>query len=538
MANFCGKCGSPLVNDKCPVCDTDIEKTVALPKEETTTSATAEILSAPTTESVNAKLDKKIEKLKKKEENKAAKKAKKKAKWQALSKKQKTTRIILKIVAWLLVAIVLTTVTLSTLVYFDVVKIPFVNSALNKLGIKKEAHNTDHASPIAFSINDNTYYLQSWQIFNISDDDTPFDTATRLSIQSAAFADNAIYCRQVDDPNLYKLTFNNDGSINEDIWVKESTIKSAGLRVDDIPRTKAITNLTYLDGYFYFYYAKHVEFYVNEIGKTYRLGRISLDGKEVELLNDNIHTNSIATDGEWLYYFENAHDSSRRWNANNNIVGIYRTKGDCSKTELIYKMKTVKETREDYSYRCSNMNVYGNYLYFLNSAESDNKATLCRINLDNNKVETVINDDVANYTIDTKNNKVYYLKGEFISQDPYTLCEFDIDSKDSRELFITENDYVGARTADLLTVHNGYLYITDPYRGFDFGSSKDAPYAIGYRYNTEEDDLYALCAYRIYEESFDLETGHYDFYVVDSDIYWKKVDVTPDSVYSYHDIIK
>lgn len=61
MANFCGKCGSPLVNDKCPVCDTDIEKTVALEKEETTTSATAEILSAPTAENVNTKLDKKID---------------------------------------------------------------------------------------------------------------------------------------------------------------------------------------------------------------------------------------------------------------------------------------------------------------------------------------------------------------------------------------------------------------------------------------------------------------------------------------------
>lgn len=83
MANFCGKCGNALIDGKCPDCNKNPQENIAVVS--VTTKQTAPTSVIPATNNTPDK--------------RAQRKAKKKAKWQALSKKQRTTRIILKFVA-------------------------------------------------------------------------------------------------------------------------------------------------------------------------------------------------------------------------------------------------------------------------------------------------------------------------------------------------------------------------------------------------------------------------------------------------------
>lgn len=115
MRNFCAKCGSPLDNNgKCPKCD--------------------------------VKPSKKELKAEKKSAKKQAKKDKKAQKKAQLTKKQKVKRFFLKFFAVLLALLIAVSGCLCALVYFDVLDIPFVSSALVSFKIKSEetAKNEDN----------------------------------------------------------------------------------------------------------------------------------------------------------------------------------------------------------------------------------------------------------------------------------------------------------------------------------------------------------------------------------------------------------
>lgn len=115
MRNFCAKCGSPIDDDgKCPNC-----------------------------EKKQSKKELKAEKKSAKNQEKKDKKAQKKAQ---LTKKQKVKRLFLKFFAVLLALIIAVSSCLCALVYFDVLDIPFVSSALVSMGIKPDEEEKEENS--------------------------------------------------------------------------------------------------------------------------------------------------------------------------------------------------------------------------------------------------------------------------------------------------------------------------------------------------------------------------------------------------------
>ena len=108
MAGFCGKCGAPLgKNGKCPHCDKPKHTKANAPEKQN------------------------------KKEMKAKKKAEKQRKKnEPLTTGQKVKSVLIRILIVVIILAVFACAAIGTLVYFDTIKIPFVNQILISTGIK------------------------------------------------------------------------------------------------------------------------------------------------------------------------------------------------------------------------------------------------------------------------------------------------------------------------------------------------------------------------------------------------------------------
>lgn len=200
MPNFCGKCGSPLdENNICTTCGNltgadVVDNSVAQneytqPEFADTVNITPETAPKKSPEE-KAKLKKKIKKSKKK----ARRNAERTIRWKKLSTKQKATRITLKSVALLLCVVIIATTVLGALTYFGVTDVPFMNSALNKLGL----------TPVS----DTYTYTTDFTSVKVVDEKSAItaakDAAKKLGLSNAANelevmlfekVDNITYCR-------------------------------------------------------------------------------------------------------------------------------------------------------------------------------------------------------------------------------------------------------------------------------------------------------------------------------------------------------
>lgn len=555
MAKFCGKCGSPLnENGVCLNC----ENTAALPalspeeieKQQKELKKQQEQIRKEyekRQEKEEKKEEKKIEKKIKKAEKKAAKKAekkaerkaKKKAKWKALTKKQKTTRIIIKLVALLLGAFIVFSLVAGVLCYFNIVNIPFVNNMLITMGIKTNPTNVS----VVMEHEDHLYYCPDERLYDITDPDnvkciefekSPMQITNSVSFnRESVYADGAIYSTYRDERDLYKYTID-DGDFDRDIWVSEDDIVDAGFPEYFV---RGYNNPVLCGDYVYFTYIPNLEFWYEEMEDAYKLGRISLDG-EIELFDD-VYASTLASDGKYIYFLDNGYnyDGNHRHTIDKDRIGLYKMKSndDPDDVELVTDNLDIESLDEHvnnqshYSLFIS-MQIVDGTIYYLEDVEGTEHNILYSIDTDGNNQEIITEDSVCVYTIDAKNDMVYYLEGLSVQEDPYTMCSLSLDSGDKEELFKSKYGIV------TLEVYDGYLYPQwDTYRNLP-GESKQ-PQALGCRYNIKKDNIDILYGY--YEGAMemvaDLETGMFEQQDNRGELtlYFETQDIEKDTTYPY-----
>ena len=132
MAKFCGKCGSRLdeATGLCPRCDAEQLRQLKEQKEQPRAEAN-QTHAAP-----HQPPDRKMAKKEKKAARKAEKKAARKARRAAWSTGKRVRRAALKGLLVILLLAVLSMAALGTLVYFELVSLPWAETALDWVGIK------------------------------------------------------------------------------------------------------------------------------------------------------------------------------------------------------------------------------------------------------------------------------------------------------------------------------------------------------------------------------------------------------------------
>ncbi|WP_440450888.1 DUF5050 domain-containing protein [Ruminococcus intestinalis] len=361
------------------------------------------------------------------------------------------------------------------------------------------AEKTSTGNEVVVNNNGNDYYLDAGIIVNLgkngelsavgceaTEDNNNVQyvdniAPEKLSKYKSVYINNAIYC--VKESNLYKYTFTD----NKNILKKEEITINSDAFADEYG-SKLIYDLK-TDGQYLYFIIKPSMDYMSAVSKDslYKIGKMSFDGKEVDWYD--VVASSYTIDDGYIYYFNNGYTSdgdSYSFNFENS--GLYKMKLDGSGKELMYNdFETESDTKNQlYFYNLKDMKVYGDYLYFANySSQGENK--VCRIKKDGSNLETVSKNSAYSLSLDTENNKLYYVGRSDTTGLANRKCyEISLDTFDETELFeisINEPD---------IYYYNNYLYLNyaDTVLAADISTVM-----IGERYDTVNKKLELLYGY-------------------------------------------
>lgn len=283
---------------------------------------------------------------------------------------------------------------------------------------------------------------------------------------------NTIYYRTSEEPYLNKLTYK-DGKFNSSKWVDSSLLDSK----DNISvNNKYIGNIYYLqysNDYIYFNTAYLWTNLNNSLERAFRIGRISKDGKSIEMLNDQIHASAYTISDGWIYYFDNGFVDNE---IQKDRVGLYRAKEDGSNKEKIYSdFQGQSDNTNKYNELCKNIQLVGDYIYFVDYS-ANGLGKVCRINKDGSNYQVISKYTASNYTINEDSNTLYYVLGDKSATGEdiiiHKVYEKQIDTdNEEKELM----DCISAD--DVLQYYDNCLYVSSS--SFTFNNS-------GQRYNFDK----------------------------------------------------
>lgn len=361
------------------------------------------------------------------------------------------------------------------------------------------AEKTSTGNEVVVNNNGNDYYLDAGIIVNLgkngelsavgceaTEDNNNVQyvdniAPEKLSKYKSVYINNAIYC--VKESNLYKYTFTD----NKNILKKEEITINSDAFADEYG-SKLIYDLK-TDGQYLYFIIKPSMDYMSAVSKDslYKIGKMSFDGKEVDWY-DVVASSYTINDG-YIYYFNNGYTpDGDSYSFNFEKSGLYKMKIDGSGKELMYNdFETESDTKNQlYFYNLKDMKVYGDYLYFANySSQGENK--VCRIKKDGSNLETVSKNSAYSLSLDTENNKLYYVGRSDTTGLANRKCyEISLDTFDETELFeisINEPD---------IYYYNNYLYLNyaDTVLAADISTVM-----IGERYDTVNKKLELLYGY-------------------------------------------
>lgn len=485
MSKFCGKCGSMLnENGLCPKCD---------------------FVQIKTKNEQNAGLKDISEK---KQKNRSKGKA-------------------IKVIAVILAVVIVAGGTAGAFSYFNVVDIPVISSILTN-----SSSNTTEKNYVIEN-KGNKYYIGGFGVAKLEEDDSVTavhyedaeelssemtDDSTNLlclSVDKSVYDGDAIYAQSSAYRELYKFTFKDDKTAKRSVWVNEETLNNS-----DVVTKKENSDLGYtgnmtcwrLDGdYIYFIYAPDMDYFMSERDIAFRLGRIRKDGSSIEFIGDEIASSYTVKDG-WVYYYDNGYtyskNSTNGYLFDNDRVGIYKMKCDGSQKEKLFDEFDEINTRI-YNRLCGKIEIYGDYLYFLYYTEKG-KSRVCRMKTDGSDMDYVSENGAYSYTVDDKNNTLYYITGEYgqSSLDDRNVNKVSLDTKIDKVLF----EY-GKYGGPDFTVYSNDLYFSNANFAIDFA---------GLKYNLETSEYDRLVGFYEKEE---IKDGIFTKYVTHGPyLSWEKYE--------------
>lgn len=449
MANFCGKCGSKLnQSGLCPNCD---------------------FKQIPNRNEYGQQMDEVLIQ-----------------KNQPQTKKGKRTgKVIIKIFAVMLAAAIALIGTVGVLSYFGIVNIFGISSVFSNL-TPATTFNTAEKNNVITN-GENEYYIGGTYVVKLKEDnsvagvhyddleeesmgsDDDNTNILSLALDKTVYDGNTIYAQQDDIRNeLYKFVFKDDDTMERSVWISEEALNNSVVVTEKESKDLGYTgNMTCwrLDGdYVYFIYAPDKAYFMNEMDIAYRLGRISKDGLSIEFIGNEIASSYTVKD-DWIYYYDNGYtynkNLSEGYEIDYNRAGIYKMRGDGSNKQKLLGNLGKRGAESSYNELCDELEIYGEYIYFLDYTEVG-RSRVCRMNTDGSDFEYVSENGAFDYTLDTENNILYYITGEYgqASVGQRTVYISYLGMKNDEVLF--EYKYGGCSD---LTFYNNYLYFSDDFTG-------------------------------------------------------------------------
>ena len=243
-------------------------------------------------------------------------------------------------------------------------------------------------------------------IYDIKVDDSKTPIQVKRSEQSTsgfcflpsctAYDGEIIYGVDTDNnrQSLYKCMFSSKDTVESKEWVSTDQLKSSciGQSFADFYKLQA-------DGeYIYFIIGGAPEYRNTELDDLYKLGRISKDGKTIEFIN-NIRAGGFAINNGWIYYYDNGHLYNNSFDYSR--TGIYKCKLDGSEVTLL---KDNIHSSNLYEY--NTIYCFNNKVYFVDCSEQGN-CKVARMDTDGNNIEYVSDESVYDYQIDPNKNCLY-----------------------------------------------------------------------------------------------------------------------------------
>lgn len=402
------------------------------------------------------------------------------------------------------------------------------------LSLKSTTTNFEKSS-ILYNGSDE-YYLSGYGAFLLGDDGSvsqvksnydSSDEHSNLSvdINKSVFDGKILFAQENGTTTeLYKFKVDGNDTVKKEVWVDENTLINSVVvteKNNSISQKRYTGNMQYwqLDGnYIYFIYLPGIEYINNEQNIAYHLGRINIDGTNIEFVNNEIASTYAVKDG-WIYYYDNGYrydKSASKQYYDYDRIGIYKMKSDGTQKQLLYNNFETDENdpRTNITY-CDKMSIFDEYIYFIDYSKKG-KSRVCRMKTDGTSMEYISQYGAFSYTLNIKNDNLYYATGQFgyVQTEARTIYEVSI--KDNHETELFKYNTTGYPE---FSYYGNYLYFTSSQ--FSPGNSAESPGVCGMRYNLNNKTMQSLYGY--IESNFEFnEYGIIDHIVGTSDYYWDK----------------
>ena len=227
----------------------------------------------------------------------------------------------------------------------------------------------------------------------------------------------------------YKL---NDEELIEEEWVSSDTLFN-----NVIAETEGSSQPSYVscmdnfqtDGnYVYFVVDNKFEYAQSIKSVANRLGRISLDGNDVEFVGDVVAT-AYTIDDEYIHYFDNGKEENG--NVDSSKIGIYKAKLDGSKKECLYSDFEKDSSNSNNVELCTQLMVKNNKIYFVDNSALG-KGRVCKINMNGSGYNFVTENSAISFGLDEKGETLYFTNTDYLIS---TLYKKDLSQSDEDTLF-------------------------------------------------------------------------------------------------------
>ncbi|MGN0460956.1 MAG: DUF5050 domain-containing protein [Ruminococcus sp.] len=227
----------------------------------------------------------------------------------------------------------------------------------------------------------------------------------------------------------YKL---NDEELIEEEWVSSDTLFN-----NVIAETEGNSQPSYVycmdsfqtDGnYVYFVVDNKFDYAQSIKSVANRLGRISLDGNDVEFVGDIVAT-AYTIDDEYIYYFDNGKEENG--NVDSSRIGIYKAKLDGSKKECLYSDFEKDSSNSNNVELCTELMVKNNKIYFVDNSALG-KGRVCKINMNGSGYNFVTENSAISFGFDEKGETLYFTNTDYLIS---TLYKKDLSQSDEDTLF-------------------------------------------------------------------------------------------------------
>lgn len=488
MANFCGKCGSPIdqTTGLCPKCSPQAVAPVAEKSTSQIPVITPEdkpVVTETTPATISSSIVSDADKAK--------------------DNNSKSKKKLIRVVAIVLTALIL-----------------IGGGTLGALWLLKDKGYPVAGKGYLISNKYGIFYQTGSGVINLKEVEegpvTDGENTIRMN-ERTAYADGVVYAMPGNEADIYKAEFESKTEVDVDIWMSkdeltELLMETDGLFEDEEDKSgfQLRTNIDWQhsDGYIYFTLSCDRELLAAGYGNaSYRIARINIEDKELEVFDGDIRATNYVVDGKWIYYCESGfiYEGDGRHHYDKDKAGIYKVKTDGSDKEKLLDVEASDENWDRFSNYAgyTNISIFKDRIYFIDNTEPfENR--ICRMKKNGKDMEEVSSTTAHEYVIDSKRNRLYYIDGSIAVDNTITSHDLiEVRLNNLKEDTIAEIGLGSPRIFQLIC-HDSVLYFhsfdRNMFSPYTVKANDDGEVLVGLYYDLKKEKATGIYAELIYGE--------------------------------------